>query len=152
MLRIWTVKRYRYPLWCVIIATIVGCVIPGVVVITLCKPLAAQWDPSLGSCGDYTIIAILSYAVSIITVLTDWTCAIIPILLVRKLQIRAHQKVPLMITLRLGIFASLASIGRMPYLKYYTAEKDRLCKTTLSLPLPVTSFLHYYIRKVLCEL
>lgn len=126
LIRLTTQKRYHYPLWFVIIATIAGCVVPGVVVVTLCKPLAAQWDPSLGTCGDYSIITKLSYAVSVITVVTDWTCAIIPIILIRRLNVPPHQKLPLMITLSLGVFASLASIGRMPYLKYYDAEEDRL--------------------------
>ncbi|KAI1768936.1 hypothetical protein GGR53DRAFT_316573 [Hypoxylon sp. FL1150] len=126
LIRLTTQRRYHYPLWSVIIATITGCVVPGVVVITLCKPLAAQWDPSLGTCGDYSIITKLSYAVSVITVVTDWTCAIIPIILIRRLNIPSHQKLPLMITLSLGVFASLASIGRMPYLKYYDAKEDRL--------------------------
>ncbi|KAI1404487.1 hypothetical protein F4819DRAFT_447770 [Hypoxylon fuscum] len=126
LIRLTTQRRYHYPLWFVIISTIAGCVVPGVVVITLCKPLAAQWDPSLGSCGDYSIITKLSYAVSVITIVTDWTCAIIPIVLIRKLNIPSHHKLPLTITLSLGIFASLASIGRMPYLKAYDAQEDRL--------------------------
>ncbi|KAI1084356.1 hypothetical protein F5B20DRAFT_524596 [Whalleya microplaca] len=126
LIRLTTQKRYHYPLWFVIIATVAGCVVPGVVVITLCRPLAAQWDPSLGTCGDYGIITQLSYAVSVITVVTDWTCAIIPCILIRKLNIPPNHKLPLMATLSLGILASVASIGRMPYLKYYDATVDRL--------------------------
>ncbi|KAI5927364.1 hypothetical protein F4810DRAFT_363053 [Camillea tinctor] len=127
LLRIVTQKRYRYPLWFVIIATIIGCVVPGVVVITLCQPLSAQWDPSAGTCGDYTIIINLSYAVSVITVVTDWVCAILPCIMIKSLNILTHQKIPLMITLSLGILASAASIGRMPYLQYYdTAREDRI--------------------------
>ncbi|KAI1641310.1 hypothetical protein F4809DRAFT_585837 [Biscogniauxia mediterranea] len=127
LLRIAIQRRYRYPLWFVIIATIVGCVVPGVVVITLCRPLSAQWDPSAGTCGDYSIIISLSYAVSVITVVTDWVCAIIPCILIRSLNITTDQKIPLMITLSLGILASAASIGRMPYLQYYdTAREDRI--------------------------
>ncbi|KAI1502584.1 hypothetical protein F5X99DRAFT_378488 [Biscogniauxia marginata] len=124
LLRIATQKRYRYPLWFVIIATVIGCVVPGVVVITLCQPLSAQWDPSAGTCGDYTIIINLSYAVSVITVVTDWVCAILPCILIRSLNILSHQKIPLMITLSLGILASAASIGRMPYLQYYDTERE----------------------------
>ncbi|KAI0006417.1 hypothetical protein F4779DRAFT_596471, partial [Xylariaceae sp. FL0662B] len=126
LIRLTNQKRYHYPLWFVIIATVAGCVVPGVVVITLCRPLAAQWDPSLGTCGDYTIITKLSYAVSVITIVTDWTCAIIPCILIRRLNIPQKHKLPLMATLSLGILASLASIGRMPYLKSYDDKVDRL--------------------------
>ncbi|KAI0601560.1 hypothetical protein F4775DRAFT_589337 [Biscogniauxia sp. FL1348] len=106
LLRIAIQRSYRYPLWFVIIATIIGCVVPGVVAITLCRPLSAQWDPSAGTCGDYTVIINLSYAVSVITVVTDYICAITPGILIRSLNITRQQKVPLMITLSLGILAS----------------------------------------------
>lgn len=127
LMRLAPQRRYQYPLWFVIIATTVGCVVPGVTVVLLCRPVTAMWDSTTGTCGDYSIITKLSYTVSVLTVITDWTCAIIPCIIIRRLNIPKNQKLPLMLTLSLGILASAASIGRMPYLKYYDTTTDRLC-------------------------
>lgn len=50
---------------------------------------------------------------------TDWTCAIVPFFIVSGLQMPRRQKVSVCAILGLGIFASIATCIRMPYLKYY---------------------------------
>lgn len=128
LLRLTPQRIYRFPIYIVIFATIVGCIVPGVAVIALYRPINALWDPKAGTCGDYSIITKLSYAVSVITVTTDWTCAIIPCIIVRGLNIPKGQKLLIMSILSLGVVASAASIGRIPYLHAYGSEVNRLCK------------------------
>ncbi|KAG6354386.1 hypothetical protein INS49_004403 [Diaporthe citri] len=54
---------------------------------------------------------------------TDWVCAAIPFIIVAGLQMSRRKKVSVICILGLGIFASVATCVRMPYLKYYDTEK-----------------------------
>ncbi|KAJ0297333.1 hypothetical protein COL516b_010750 [Colletotrichum fioriniae] len=65
----------------------------------------------------------VSYIVSAIQMLTDWTCAIVPFFIVAGLQMSRRKKVSVIAILGLGIFASIATCIRMPYLKYYDTAK-----------------------------
>lgn len=53
---------------------------------------------------------------------TDWACAIIPFFIVAGLQMSRRKKVSVLLILGLGIFASIATCVRLPYLKYYDTE------------------------------
>lgn len=55
--------------------------------------------------------------------ITDWTCAIIPFFIVAGLQMSQRKKVSVCAILGLGLFASIATVIRMPYLKYYDTAK-----------------------------
>ncbi|EXF74472.1 hypothetical protein CFIO01_01950 [Colletotrichum fioriniae PJ7] len=88
-----------------------------------CTPLAATWNPALGSCQKKISLQTVSYIVSAIQMLTDWTCAIVPFFIVAGLQMSRRKKVSVIAILGLGIFASIATCIRMPYLKYYDTAK-----------------------------
>ncbi|KAK1700610.1 hypothetical protein BDP55DRAFT_643623 [Colletotrichum godetiae] len=88
-----------------------------------CTPLAATWNPALGSCQKKISLQTVSYIVSAIQMLTDWTCAIVPFFIVAGLQMSRRKKVSVIAILGLGIFASIATCIRMPYLKYYDTTK-----------------------------
>ncbi|KAJ4250252.1 hypothetical protein NW762_012067 [Fusarium torreyae] len=130
LMRITGAKRYRFPLYFVILASVVLCFAGWISLVTLCKPVAALWNPQLGKCGDYAVITKISYVVSIVTIITDWTCAIIPFFVLRHLQMSWRVKGLLMGVLGMGIFASVAAIVRYPWLKYYNAPRDQLWYTS----------------------
>lgn len=54
---------------------------------------------------------------------TDWVCASIPFIIVTGLQMSRRKKISVICILGLGVFASIATCVRMPYLKYYDTEK-----------------------------
>ncbi|KXH54220.1 hypothetical protein CSAL01_02282 [Colletotrichum salicis] len=88
-----------------------------------CTPLVATWNPALGSCQKKISLQNVSYIVSAIQMLTDWACAIVPFFIVAGLQMSRRKKVSVIAILGLGIFASIATCIRMPYLKYYDTAK-----------------------------
>lgn len=62
---------------------------------------------------------------------TDWVCTIIPFFIVAGLQMKRRQKISVVLIIGLGIFASIATVLHMPYLKYYDTSKyptELMCK------------------------
>ena len=75
----------------------------------------------------------MSYFGSVVQVITDWVCALIPFFVIKDLQMTKHKKLSLLGVLMLGIFASVVSLVRMPFYKYYDKEAypdDYLCKSS----------------------
>jgi hypothetical protein len=63
---------------------------------------------------------------------TDWAFSLIPFVIVANLQLSRRKKVSVICILGLGVFASVATCVRMPYLQYYDVEKyptETLCKS-----------------------
>ncbi|PMD43744.1 GPCR, PTH11-type [Hyaloscypha variabilis F] len=126
LLRITTEKKYRWSLYIMqFIATAMAIV--GILASLLyCKPVKAYWNPLLGTCGDFMTVVKIGYAWTAVGIFTDWAYAIIPYLIVRKLQMSARNKTTVMVILGLAAVASTATIVRAPYLQYYLVTKDRL--------------------------
>lgn len=61
----------------------------------------------------------MSYFGSVVQIVTDWVSAIVPFFIVKDLQMSRRKKISLLAVLMLGILASVASLVRMPYYKYY---------------------------------
>jgi hypothetical protein len=146
LLRLTTQRRYRYPVWTILVAAplFTGGVI--VVLITTCRPVGAQWDLDLGPCPTHVVMAQLSYLFTVMTVIMDWACAIIPYLLLRRLDMRRRVKVSLIVVLTMGGFASTAAIIRIPYLKYYLITEDQMCKSDPIFP-PGPELHSYYLSR-----
>lgn len=67
--------------------------------------------------------------------MTDWISALYPCYIVSKLQMPRRTKITIVFVLGLGILASIATIVRLPYLRYYDTAKyktDFLCKSPIS--------------------
>jgi hypothetical protein len=128
LLRITTEKKYRWSLYIMqFIATVMAIV--GILASLLyCRPVKAYWNPLLGTCGDFMTVVKIGYAWTAVGIFTDWACAIIPFLIVRKLQMSSRNKTTVMVILGLAAVASTATIVRAPYLQYYLVPTDRLCK------------------------
>jgi len=121
-------KVYHYILWGVLIAEIFITVTCLVALAILCQPPGAQWDPSLGKCLNYDVIPLLSYPFTAVNIITDWTCSIVPYLVLRKLQMPKRAKYSLMAVLCFGSIASVGSIVRAPYIPHYQMPEDRFCR------------------------
>lgn len=97
-----------------------------VAVVALCQPLAFYWDTTIqgGWCASSNIITGISYLISIMAIITDWTCALIPCYVVYNLQMKSRLKASVCGVLALGIIASAATVIRLPYLQYYNVPTD----------------------------
>lgn len=100
--RLATQRRYIYTVWGLTAISFVTTLIAMVAVLVRCKPVAASWDPSLGTCIDQSIIIALTYAVSAVNIVTDWSVAIIPVFILWNLQMRKTLKRMVALVLGLG--------------------------------------------------
>ncbi|KAM0541757.1 hypothetical protein ACHAPJ_013114 [Fusarium lateritium] len=119
VLRIATGKPYIWTLRALIILSVLMSTVGLIVIMVQCRPVHAFWDPSKGICMDKILPTVLTYAASVSNVITDFAVAIIPMCLVRKLQMRAKLKLYAQLIMGLGILASIASIVRVPYSSAY---------------------------------
>lgn len=83
-----------------------------------------------GSCHDPSFVANSTYAQSGLSIVTDFTYAILPMLIVRKLQMSRYKRVSLSLMLGLGAVASVAVIVRIPYVVHLATTEDFLWQTT----------------------
>ncbi|KAI0018203.1 hypothetical protein F4780DRAFT_752443 [Xylariomycetidae sp. FL0641] len=115
-------RRILYPVCVNMSVMVIIAVLAIIFVFANCKPLAATWNPALGTCQKAITLETVSYIVSAVQMATDWTCSIIPCFIVAHLQMPPRKKVAVVFVLGLGILASIATIVRMPLLKYYDVE------------------------------
>ncbi|KPM36433.1 hypothetical protein AK830_g10134 [Neonectria ditissima] len=126
LVRIATQKRYIYVLWGLVAISVITTLIAICAVLIRCKPVAASWNPALGTCIDQSIIIALTYAVSAVNIVTDWSVAIIPVFILWNLQMRKTLKKMVALVLGLGVLASIATIIRMPYSSVYSHTTNLL--------------------------
>ncbi|KAI4625868.1 uncharacterized protein J4E84_001719 [Alternaria hordeiaustralica] len=69
-----------------------------------------------GECNGRNIQTVLSYAVAVVSISTDWIFATLPIFLLWDVQLDWRVKISVMSMLGLGIFASIAPIVRLKFL------------------------------------
>ncbi|KAF4963580.1 hypothetical protein FSARC_8412 [Fusarium sarcochroum] len=119
VLRIATGKVYIWTLRALIILSVLMSAVGFIVIMVQCIPVQAFWDTSRGTCMNKILPTVLTYAASVSNVITDFAVAIIPMCLVRKLQMRAKLKLYAQLIMGLGILASIASIVRVPYSSAY---------------------------------
>lgn len=123
--------RHRYYIYVCITLSNVTFMGALVWLLASCQPLAARWDSSLGTCAATELMAPLSYAATVIAVVTDAGCAIIPVMIVRKLEMTSRVKYALMVVLAMGSLASVASLARFAFVPYYNETYNYLCKFSL---------------------
>ncbi|KAF7560391.1 hypothetical protein G7046_g3757 [Stylonectria norvegica] len=136
---IWTLLRlakglkpiYRITLWGLFALSWIVWQISWPVAIFQCKPVAAAWGEPGDCTSGQSVILNVSYFVSATNIFTDISTALIPILLLRHLQMRRKIKILTIGVLSLGVFASVATTIRITYTWAYTAPSERYCTSHL---------------------
>lgn len=67
----------------------------------LCRPLPATWTGK-GTCASPATLAILSYFVSVSSLITDLVCAVLPGFMLYKTQMKTATKISISLVLGLG--------------------------------------------------
>jgi len=106
------------------------------IVLFQCWPIHAFWtlNPNDGRCIDVNVLMGLTYCISALNVVADWTFAILPAFIVKDLQMSRRQKYMVAGILALAALGSTATVVRLPYI-YTLAESykgwngDFLCKS-----------------------
>ncbi|KAF2876611.1 hypothetical protein BDV95DRAFT_561196 [Massariosphaeria phaeospora] len=114
LLRITPSSIYRWILYSLIFICVVSSIVAIVVFATICAPVSAVWDGE-GRCepSDYQKFAITIRVFGAFSILTDWSCALIPIPILWNVQLTRRTKVYIAGMLALGVFASVGTIVRM---------------------------------------
>ncbi|KAL7903589.1 hypothetical protein HDV63DRAFT_129662 [Trichoderma sp. SZMC 28014] len=88
-----------------------------------CSPIQKQWDFRIqsGTCVSTSDLVSAAYAISVMTILSDWLYALLPIPMLWSVKMTPQAKATVIIILGLGIFASVATLIRIRYL---TVMKD----------------------------
>ncbi|KAI8725634.1 hypothetical protein NCS52_00135000 [Fusarium sp. LHS14.1] len=126
LLRIAIEKTHRIIVWMTLVISVISTLIVSIGLLTMCRPISANWDKSAGQCSPPIVITSLSYLVSAAAVLTDWVCAILPGFMLYKTQMKRATKISISIILGLGVLASIATIVRLPYIAFYAQPKNYL--------------------------
>ncbi|KAL1641116.1 hypothetical protein SLS58_006391 [Diplodia intermedia] len=126
LLRITQQRKYRYSLWGIILLSSIGAITTIITVLAQCQPIAATWDKSIGSCIDTRVITGSSYFLSACSIVTDWSCAILPAFILWNVQLRFRIKASVVVILALGVVASTATLVRLRYLLNYNSPDDYL--------------------------
>ncbi|KAL3422852.1 integral membrane family protein [Phlyctema vagabunda] len=93
-----------------------------------CTPIAAQWDFTLKNshCVGTDSIVSAAYAISVMTILSDWLYALLPIPMIWNINMSSQTKSTVVVILSLGVFASIATLIRLRYLVDLTKTEDIL--------------------------
>lgn len=102
LLRIAGVNRaFSLTLHAVGVLTVLSAVVSIIVTANICHPASALWGEAEGSC-NYGMNSGVGYFFSAVSIVTDWTLAILPAFMVYKLQLKRSLKVSIATVLGLG--------------------------------------------------
>ncbi|XXH00088.1 hypothetical protein Hte_006430 [Hypoxylon texense] len=132
LLRLASQKRYKYILYISIIIITIWSIVLFFWNIFQCNPVAAQWDYTMlqndpnAHCVSADEIVNAAYALSVMTILTDWLYALLPIPMVWGVKMTMQAKLTVVVILGLGVFASVATLVRLKFLADLTDMADIL--------------------------
>ncbi|KAJ5570964.1 hypothetical protein N7535_004624 [Penicillium sp. DV-2018c] len=120
-------KSYRSFIWVVILLMTLYTTICFLTLIFQCKDIRSNWDKSIVSkCFKPKQLLILSYTNTALNILTDLIFAILPVFMLRHLQVNRRVKASLICILGLGIFACAAACAKISILQNYGHTGDFL--------------------------
>ncbi|THW13208.1 hypothetical protein D6C86_05146 [Aureobasidium pullulans] len=134
LLRFATAKTMRQTIYIMIIFNTLMTVACIVGIMALCRPYRTNWRhfydfpgyPKKGSCSSGVVIKSLAYSLTAIIFTSDVICVILPATIFWKTRMQRKKKIMAWMLLSLGLLASVATLGRLPFLSYWSAEHDRV--------------------------
>ncbi|KAI0123026.1 hypothetical protein BJ170DRAFT_122831 [Xylariales sp. AK1849] len=136
LLRLATQKRYRYTIWGSIVVVAIWSIALFFFNVFQCHPVAAIWDYRIlmsdptAYCVSLDKIINAGYSLSVMSILSDWLYALIPIPILWNAKMTQQAKATVVVILGLGVFASVATLIRMRYLVKINYGPDILFNAT----------------------
>ncbi|KKA29241.1 hypothetical protein TD95_002064 [Thielaviopsis punctulata] len=132
LLRLATRKVYTYIIWASLIVVAIWSIVIFMWNILQCDPIRGQWDITIPNrkCVTTSQILAAAYSISVMTIVTDWLYAIIPIPMLWGVKMNVQTKATVIIILGLGVFASIATLIRFKYLVTINDHTDILYSST----------------------
>lgn len=118
--------------WIIYVAILVNSLLGLVfffVAILQCHPVSYYWDKvsQSGSCINVDITISLTYVYSAGNIICDLTFSLLPILIVKDLNMERRMKIAIVPLLGMGCVASAAVVVRLAYIQTFR-DPDFLCK------------------------
>lgn len=107
-------RRLTQFLWILLGFIVVTHLALAMVLIFHCRRYAALWDfGRKGSCVSAYTVYFITYVGFAIDIMTDFICAIIPLFVINKLQMKKRTKFCLCILMGLGVFTAACAAAKM---------------------------------------
>ncbi|KAI3399330.1 hypothetical protein diail_7285 [Diaporthe ilicicola] len=128
LLRLAVQRRYLYTIYSTMLVVLIWSLALWFWDIFQCSPVQAQWDYTIPNlkCVSAQDVVNAAYALSVMTILTDWLFALLPIPMIWHVKMTAQAKATVVVVLGLGIFASVATLIRLKFLSDLTDTTDIL--------------------------
>jgi hypothetical protein len=166
LLRIAVDNTHRIILWVSLITIEVYSVFFLLLFTFQCWPISFFWERlrgGQGKCMSSSVIVNSFYGYSALSCVTDWIFSIVPIFIVRKLQMSRRKKITVGAILALCALGSTATIVRIPYISGLNDIPDFLystidvaiwstCETGIGLAASAGATLRPLLRQVFGEL
>ncbi|KAI1064900.1 hypothetical protein LB507_001265 [Fusarium sp. FIESC RH6] len=122
-------RRFVWTIWGIIGTTITTAIIFIIAVANICHPIERLWgETTRGTCNT-NLNSSIGFFFSAVSIITDWTLAILPAVLLWKVQMKQRVKLPVICMLSLGVFASCATVIRLGYLTRYNDPTEFVYST-----------------------
>ncbi|KAK9784358.1 hypothetical protein SCARD494_12970 [Seiridium cardinale] len=120
LLRITVQKIHHYILYILMFLSVMTGLVFFFVTLFQCHPVTYFWYKEQdGTCIDSSIIAALTYLYSAISVICDFTFALLPLHIIHGLQMNKNTKLALIPILGMGCVASIAVVVRFAYIEKF---------------------------------
>ncbi|KAF7585905.1 hypothetical protein BBP40_009887 [Aspergillus hancockii] len=123
LLRVTVNKTHRIVIYAVTGLAVLFGLVFWILLLAQCTPVSYFWmrlsstHPVSGSCIDMAVVIVLLYIFSAVSFIFDLTVGLLPIFLVRNLQMRSDLKVAVAGLLGMACIASVAVLVRMAYVE-----------------------------------
>ncbi|KAG5935656.1 hypothetical protein E4U60_003023 [Claviceps pazoutovae] len=132
LLRIATQKSYIWAIRIVLVIITLWSIGLFIWNLLQCTPIEKQWDFRItdGQCAGAGEVLMAAYALSVMTIVTDWFFALIPVPMLWGVKMSTQAKTTVILILSLGIFASVATLIRFRFLTSIERTDDILFRAT----------------------
>lgn len=98
-------KWVRYTLHANLVLIVTSTLAFSVVLWTQCKPVEANWDPTIegAQCLSVDNFLVAVYTLTAITIVTDFLCALLPLPIIWKLHLNTKTRLGIMAVIALGL-------------------------------------------------
>ncbi|KKK24737.1 hypothetical protein ARAM_007179 [Aspergillus rambellii] len=123
LLRVLVDPIHRAVIYIVVSLTVIVGFVFFILCLIQCSPVSYFWtrleaeSAGMGSCGYVTAIKVMLYLFSASSACFDFTVALLPIFVVRKLQMSLETKISAVCLLGMACIASVAVIVRIPFVE-----------------------------------
>ncbi|KAF5716276.1 integral membrane protein [Fusarium mundagurra] len=122
-------RRFVWTLWGLIGMTVITAIIFILATANVCHPITTLWGETTHGYCNTKLNSSVGFFFSAVSIIVDWTLAILPGLLLWNIQMKNRVKLPVIVMLGLGAFASCATVVRLGYLTLYNNPEEFMYST-----------------------